>query len=153
MLMPPGATVAPTYVSCPGSWISAHILPFQTGAQLSNLLNDNQAVLYDIGNGTEAVDASNTFNSADSQSLASAVTSSLYPSVTALLNDLEAHYPAFSSQGFVGIVSSILVTQKSSATAFAGAFVTKVSGPATTQAPAISSSIVSVFNKALSVYA
>lgn len=133
---------APGCNSCPYSF-----------AQLGPLLQDNQAVLYDLGNGTQAVDASNTFNPSDSNKLGTAITSTLVPQVTSLLNDLKAHYPAFSSQGFQGIVSGILETEKDHATSFAGAFVTKVSGPATTVAPKISQSIVSYFDAAISVYA
>ncbi|KAK4498662.1 hypothetical protein PRZ48_009172 [Zasmidium cellare] len=124
-----------------------------TGDQLYALFNDNQQVLYDAGNLTQALQNSNTFNSGDSNNLASIVTASFLPTLTSLLNDLQTHYPGFSSQGVQGAVSSILRQDSSSAAALASAFVTKVSGPATTVAPKVSSSITSAFNKALSVYA
>lgn len=124
-----------------------------TGDQLFAMANDNQQVQYDTGNLTQALQNSGTFNSGDSSKLMSMVTASLVPSLTALLNDLQTHYPGLSSQGVQGVISSILREDSSSAVALASAFVTKVSGPATTVAPKVSASITSAFNKALSVYA
>lgn len=124
-----------------------------SSSQIVDLVHANSKVYYDVGNGTAAVNGSKTFNEADSDKIGTAVTSTLLPSVTALLNTVVAHQPGIKSSGLEAYVHSILLSQSTQAAQFAGAFVTKVSGPsATSVAPAISTSVGKAFNSALAYF-
>nr|POF17593.1 hypothetical protein CFP56_13007 [Quercus suber] len=119
--------------------------------QLITLQGQNQQIIYDVGNATKSVNATKTYNSADSSSIYSAGTA-LYPTVSTVLHNFELHYQAFKNGGVQGVVKQSLQDQREQVREFGNAVQTKLAAPYNTQAPKAIASQLALFDHAIGVY-
>nr|POF11499.1 hypothetical protein CFP56_44337 [Quercus suber] len=121
-----------------------------SGDQLFTLINQNQQIIYDVGNATKSANATKTYNAADSSSIYNAGTA-LYPTVSSVLHNFELHYTAFKNSGVQGVVADSLQKQREQVREF-GSAATKLAAPYNTQAPKAIASQLALFDHAIAVF-